>query len=353
MTHPPDSSATAVSAWPSKIPRLTCALPPSAAITDQARHAEQLGYQRMWLFDAPALYGDMWVALTRVAAATERIGLGAGVAVPGLRHPMVTASAAASLADVAPGRVTVAFGAGQTGLRTLGQPPVRVAALAREVRQVRSLLAGEVVEIGGRPCQLLQLPGFGASRPVDVPVWMAADGPHMRAAAHELGVPGVLMTTEPTDPDREVALLRFGTVLRPGEDDRSPRVIDAVGPGWAFIAHAAWQREHTAVDEFPGGKQWRSALEESRPAAERHLAVYRGHLSQLTDRDRDLAVAAGPALLSAGWVGPPAQIHDHIGAAAAAGVTEIAYLPCGPDVIGELESFAEVLRGYASEFGAP
>lgn len=348
MTQSSAVPGVPVSAGPLTIPRLSCALPPTGAIADLARHAERLGYHRLWLFDGPALYGDLWVGLTRVAATTERIGLAAGVAVPGLRHPVVTASAAASVAEMAPGRLTVAFGAGQTGLRTLGRPPVRVAELAREVEQVRSLLAGETVQIDGHPCQLVQLPGFGPSRPIDVPIWMAADGPRMSAAARKVGVPGVLVTAEPSDADREVALLRFGTVLRPGEDHRSARVIEAVGPGWAFIAHAAWQQDNTAVDAFPGGKQWRSVIEGLRPAGERHLAVYQGHLSSLTDRDRDLARAAGPALLGAGWVGDPTVIHDHIRSAAAAGVTEIAYLPCGSDLVGELEAFAEVFHDYTA-----
>jgi hypothetical protein len=84
--------------------RLSCALPPSVAIAEQARHAEQLGYHRVWVFESSALHGDPWVALPRAAAATERVGLGTGIAVAGLRHPMVTAAAAASVAETAPGR---------------------------------------------------------------------------------------------------------------------------------------------------------------------------------------------------------------------------------------------------------
>jgi 5,10-methylenetetrahydromethanopterin reductase len=80
------------------------------------------------VFDSPALHGDLWIALARIAAATERIGSGSGVAVAGLRHPMVTA--AASVAEIAPGRLTLAFGTGHTARRTLGRP-VRVDDLVR------------------------------------------------------------------------------------------------------------------------------------------------------------------------------------------------------------------------------
>lgn len=323
--------------------RLSCALPPSAAIAEQAREAERLGYRRVWVFDSPALHGDLWIALAQVAAATERIGLGTGVAVAGLRHPMVTAAAAAAVADMAPGRLTLAFGTGHTARRTLGQRPVRVSDLVREVRQVRSLLAGDVVEIDGKPCQMRQLPGFGPTRPVDVPVWLAASGPRAIAAARDLDVPGVLVTGLPDRTWPECALLRFGTVLRPGEDHTTARVVDAAGPGWASIVHATWEATQTAVDDLPGGKRWRADIDGGRPELERHLDVHQGHLTTLTARDRDLAIAAGPALLTVGWTGAPAQLRAKAAQAAAAGVTEIVYVPTWPDVMAELTAYAEAL----------
>ena len=89
-----------------------------------AKLAETLGYERVWLFDSPALYGDLWMAVGRVAEATA-IGLGAGVAVPSLRHPMVTASAIATVEDLAPGRLITAFGTGFTARKAMGQPAMK------------------------------------------------------------------------------------------------------------------------------------------------------------------------------------------------------------------------------------
>lgn len=323
--------------------RLSCALPPSAAITEYARHAEQLGYHRVWVFESPALHGDLWIALSRIAEATDRIQLGAGVAVAGLRHPMVTASAAASVAELASGRLTVAFGTGHTARRVLGQRPVRVSDLVEEVRMVRSLLAGQVVDIDGKACQMRQLPGFGPARPIEVPVWLAASGPRATAAAHQLDVPGVLVTDLPDRSWPESALLRFGTVLRPGEDHTAPRVIDAVGPGWTSIVHAIWERTPTAVDDLPGGRRWRTEIEARRSPPEQHLDVHQGHLSTLTPRDRDLAAAAGPALLTSGWTGTPEQIRHRATQAAAAGITEIVYAPAGPDITAELTAYAKAI----------
>ncbi|MBU3060484.1 LLM class flavin-dependent oxidoreductase [Nocardia sp. NEAU-G5] len=45
--------------------RLSCALPPSAAIAEHARQAEQLGYRRVWVSESPALHTDPWIALAR------------------------------------------------------------------------------------------------------------------------------------------------------------------------------------------------------------------------------------------------------------------------------------------------
>ena len=62
---------------------LAVALPPSRRITEYARAAESLGYTRLWVFDSPALYGDIWVSLARAAEVTTRLGLAAGVTFPG------------------------------------------------------------------------------------------------------------------------------------------------------------------------------------------------------------------------------------------------------------------------------
>ena len=53
-------------------PVLSVALPPSARVADHARAAEAAGCTRLWLFDSPGVYGDIWIAAARVAGATSR-----------------------------------------------------------------------------------------------------------------------------------------------------------------------------------------------------------------------------------------------------------------------------------------
>lgn len=82
--------------------------------------AEELGYERAWLYDTPQNSPDVWMTLALAAERTTRIGLGPGVLVPSLRHPMVNAAATAALVALAPDRVQVAFGTGFSGRRGHG-----------------------------------------------------------------------------------------------------------------------------------------------------------------------------------------------------------------------------------------
>ena len=93
---------------------LSCAFATSNDSHEHARIAESLGYARAWFYDSPALYPDVWVQLCRAAERTQRIGLGPGVLVPSLRHPMVNAAAISTLAHLAgEARVAIADGAGE------------------------------------------------------------------------------------------------------------------------------------------------------------------------------------------------------------------------------------------------
>ena len=331
-------------------PAFSCALAPSADVVAHAQLAEQLGYRRVWLVDAPALYGDLWVAMSRVATHTEHIGIGAGVTVPGLRHPMVTASAIASVDELAPRRLTVGLGTGYSALSTLGRKATTWAQTAAYYRQVRALLEGQTIDIDGRACRMMQLPAFGAERPIRVPLWLAVSGPKGIATARELGVPGVIWTNTPTEHGdwTDSALLRFGTVLEPGEDHTHSRVLEAAGPGYtAMVVHATWHRSPTAVDGLPGGVDWREQVEREQPPERRHTIVHEGHIVRLVDRDRNVAAAAGPTLLDVGWTGDASSMRARFTQAAISGVTEVVYIPAGPDIARELTAFASAVSSSA------
>src|ERR1043166_8714971 len=126
-------------------PHISAAFPPALDTPDHVKLAEELGYQRAWLYESPAYLHDVWMTLARAAERTERIGLGPAVLVPALRHPMTNAAAIATLCHMAPGRVAVAIGSGFTGRYVLGQRAMKWVDVADYVRVLRALLRGEEV----------------------------------------------------------------------------------------------------------------------------------------------------------------------------------------------------------------
>ena len=149
---------------------LSCALVTNVDSPELIAEAERLVYHRAWLYDSPAITSDVWMALALAAERTSTIGLGPGVLVPSLRHPMTNAAAIATLAALAPGRVAVALGSGFTGRYILGKKPLRWAFVEEYVVALRALLRGETVQWEGAPIRMLHTDGFVADRPVDVQV---------------------------------------------------------------------------------------------------------------------------------------------------------------------------------------
>jgi 5,10-methylenetetrahydromethanopterin reductase len=322
---------------------ISCAFATSSNTPDHAELAETLGYKRAWLYDSPALYPDVWMILTRCAERTSRIGLGPGVLVPSLRHPMVNAAAIAELESQAPGRVAVAIGSGFTGRMSLGQRAMPWRLVAEYVRCLKALLAGETAEWEGAKIGMLQLPGFGAPRPIGVPILIGADGPKGLAVAAELG-DGVFSAAVPQADATEIsdwrALLCFGTVLDEGEELTSPRAIDAAGPAAAVLYHAMYERGGAeAVDALPGGQGWRAAIEVY-PQDERHLAIHTGHLVKANASDEPHIADLIPFATSMALTGTANQLQEKIAGLAALGVTEIVYQPAGSDIGRELTVFA-------------
>lgn len=319
---------------------LSCAFPPRPDVVELVVLAEELGYRRAWIFDSPALYGDVWMALARCADATSTIGLGPGVLVPSLRHPMVNAAATAELARLAPGRVSVALGTGFTGRFVLGQKPMTWAATRRYLDQFIGLLRGATVEIDGAPCRMIHPDGWTADRPVDVEVIVGANGPKGLGVALDVGADGVISIFGGQEGWDRCALFGYGTVLDDGEALDSGRVIDAAGPGAAVVFHGMYEAGPELLDGFEGGPTWRAAIEEF-PETERHLHTHELHFVGMTERDRD---AVTPDLIaSTTWTATTEGLRSRMAETAANGVTEFVYAPMGSDPAHELRAFRSVV----------
>jgi 5,10-methylenetetrahydromethanopterin reductase len=307
--------------------------------------AEELGYDRAWFYDTPQQSPDVWMMLAIAAERTERIGLGPGVLVPSLRHPMVNASATAALAALAPGRVAVAFGTGFTGRRAMGYRPIKWSFMEAYIRAYKALLRGETVEWEGARMRMLHPAGHAVPRPLEVPVIVGALGPKGHAVARELG-DGLFATSEAPEFAQEfdwVAYHCLGTVLEEGEDARSERVRAAAGPGTVLSHHGAYEFDRP-VAQLPGGREWLAVVEQT-PEEYRHLVVHDQHCVGLNAADRAAWDAGAHTMLETSTVsGTASQITDRLEQLAEQGVTEIVYQPAGPDIRRELEAFIAAAR---------
>jgi 5,10-methylenetetrahydromethanopterin reductase len=307
--------------------------------------AEELGYDRAWLFDTPHESPDVWMMLALAAERTDTIGLGPGVLVPTLRHPMVNASAAAALAALAPGRVAVAFGTGFAGARALDAAPASWSYLRDYVRAFRGLLTGVRVQWQGSRIQMMHPDGYAPERPIDIPILISALGPKGVEVATELadGLFTVNGQTRYAAQFDWAALGVHGTVLADGEALDSQRVQAAAGPGNALAYHAAYEFGGD-VTALPAGDVWLDTINEI-PLPDRHLAVHDQHLVALNRADT-AAWAAGSwkAIGQTTLTGTANEIGRRVSELAAEGITEIIYQPTGPDITGELAAFYTAAR---------
>jgi len=318
---------------------MSCAFATSMQSHEHARCAEELGFQRAYFYDSPALYPDVWAQLCRAADLTERIVLGPAVLVPSNRHVMTNAAAIATLAAIAgPDRVSVAVGSGRTARLGMGKRPLNWADVADYIRALRGLLRGEVVDWDGSRIKMLHAEEFGAARPLEIEILIAAVGPKGLAVARELG-DGAFGARVPVAGFARSPCLVWGTILGPGEDPNSDRVLASAGPpAGVFAGHYPIEFGDPA-DDTETGASWRAAYKDV-PPEELHLAVHEGHLTSVNEFDRpfvtgDLVVEQKLALSRDGWLAKIADLES-------GGASEIVFQPAGPDFPGQLAAFSQL-----------
>lgn len=210
----------------------------TAAFTAEA---ERAGFDMASFPDSQFLWRDVWATMAVAAIATERIKLTTAVTNLLTRHLAVTAAAASTIEELAPGRVQVAVGTGDSSIRTLGMRPTKLAAMREGFASLRTLFEGNTLTYGGDG------DGDGAERHVRVrvspkrrlPLVMAASGPKALTLAGEIA-DGVLINTGLVEPLIE----RARTYIESGAR-RAGRSLDEI-PIWISLptmitpdAHAA------------------------------------------------------------------------------------------------------------------
>ncbi len=316
---------------------------PVPTLVRQVRLAESLGYDGVWIIDSQLICRELYVTMTACVLGTEKIRVGSGVTVPGTRHAAVTASAIASLGEIAPGRITLGVGAGFSSVGTLGIKPARVATVEDLVCTCRALLRGGTSSLpNGMDARITWL-----DRPLEAPIYVAASGPRMLDLAGRVA-DGVLLHC-----GIDVEMISGG--LR--------RVIDgarSAGRDPAAVDVAIWAPTSIGHDRKLAREHVRgrvaSALRQAMPVAlteEEKVAV--GKLRREYDHFEHASVRAHHAALVPERVidlfalaGTPAEVGARVRAIAAIpGVKRLVMVPQVPG-----EGFAgreDILRDFAEQ----
>ena len=164
----------------------------------QARRAEALGFDSLWVGDHVAFHvpiAESLTALAFAAGATERIALGTAVYLLALRHPTHAAKASATLDRLAGGRLVLGVGLGGEFPPEWDAVGVPVAERASRVEEgigvVRRLWSEERVVHAGRhyrfgPVTIAPRPAAARAdgRPGPPPIWIGGRAP---AAMRRIG----------------------------------------------------------------------------------------------------------------------------------------------------------------------
>ncbi len=179
---------------------------PAPSVIDAARLAEELGYDVFWITDSHMAVREAMSLLGALAVSTTRLNLGTGVSHLAGRHPTVIASAMATLDELAPGRIRLGIGVGDSGPLNLGMPRTTVRDLEAAIHAIRHLLQGEETPGQTRPLRLSYLPPREVS---PVPIYVAATGERtLRMAGHVADA--ALVSGMPDELPRLIALIRAG-----------------------------------------------------------------------------------------------------------------------------------------------
>jgi 5,10-methylenetetrahydromethanopterin reductase len=146
-----------------------------------------VGFDGVGIHDHPSSGRDAYLALALAAQATRRIRLFPATSSPLVRHPLVLASLAHSLDEIAPGRTVLTVAPGFISTRSIGRSRAGVAFMHEAIHDLRRLLAGEEVEFGPTTIKLRNRSA------APTPVYLLAAGPRMIELAGEAADGAFLM----------------------------------------------------------------------------------------------------------------------------------------------------------------
>lgn len=319
---------------------------PLPVLVRQVQLAESLGFDTAWIADTHLVCRELWVTLAACAAGTSRIRLGPGIAVPHTRHISVTASAIATLHEMAEGRVVIGVGTGGSAAETMGLSVgkvARIATLESMAVSLRRLLGRESIRLeNGADARLAWL-----ERSPAIPLYLAGSGPRMLDAAGRLGDGAIMYSgvapwlveaalgcvkagarTAGRDPDDLDVAIWAPTSIAPDRALARDHVRGRVASALRHAFPVAWSPEDQAVID-----QVRAAYD-----SYQHASAASKHRLLVTDRFVDLMALAGR----------PEEVREQVqGIIGVGGVGRIILLPQVPGQ--DFVEREEVLRLFAEQ----
>ena len=164
---------------------------PMPQVLEWCKETEEYGWPIIKISDSQLLFRDFIVSYAAFVLNTSRAKFIPMCSNPITRHPAVQAGATLSLYELAPGRVSVGIGSGDSAAYGLGRKQAKVVEVRDYVRAVRGLLNGEEVTWGE---QTFKAEWSQWEPPLPVKIYIAADGPKtIKMAAQEAD--GVMVST--------------------------------------------------------------------------------------------------------------------------------------------------------------
>lgn len=195
-----------------------------------SRASEDAGFERVGVVDSQAIYRELYLSCAAGMQATKSIQLGPRVTNALTRHPTVTASAMLTLNEIAPDRVFVGLGTGDSAVFNIGLKPVKLAVLGEFTTCLRALMRGESVEYQGHELKLT----WGKA---NIPIYIAGHGPKTLELAGQYA-DGVIVGTGVGD---EVVGAAYASIGRGAA--RAGRKLEDLDVWWALSAHVGDSRE--------------------------------------------------------------------------------------------------------------
>lgn len=199
------------------------------------RSCEDAGFHGVGVNDHHHAGRDVYAVLTLAAANTERLTLFPATTNPVTRHPLVLASSANSLSEIAPGRIMLTLAPGFLSVEKAGKPQARRQHLGEVVTALRQLVAGQRATVDGHELYINNTTGTPPK------IFILAAGPKMLELAGEVA-DGVMMLVGL----HPAAIEAARTHIRAGEQ-RAGRPAGSVEE--IFIVP-------TAIEDFETAREW-------------------------------------------------------------------------------------------------